>query len=186
MCLPEDKDHVERMRTHMRTQAKLLTGLEDTSGIEMLSMMRMVMNLYESIECERTGGGELSGPRMGLLLRLTAEEQAGNYQGITPTALSKSQQVNKNTISALLRGLEDQGLIQRTLDPEDRRLFRIQLTPAGREWVKVFFPKRMVFLNQIASGLNAEERLQLTALLAKLYRSLLTVTKTSKIDLNGG
>ena len=67
---------------------------------------------------------------------LYVEEQRGKSLGLPPSYLSRCQDVTKNTISVLLRGLEDQGWIERTLDPDDRRVFRIRLTPAGRELIR--------------------------------------------------
>jgi DNA-binding MarR family transcriptional regulator len=97
----------------------------------------------------------------------------GNGTGLTPTALSQTQRVSKNTISSLLRGLEAQGFIRRTLDADDLRTFRIQLTPAGRAYLRSTAPGRMEELNRFLSGLSLEEKGQLTALLEKLQRTLL-------------
>ena len=182
---PKPKDHIEIMQTHVRNHVRNLCGLDDTSGIELLGLMRMLMNLCETIESQWSGQDELSGPRWGLLLRLMAEEARGNQAGITPTSLSHFQGVSKNTISALLRGLEGQGLVQRGLDPVDYRVRRIHLTAAGRELVKTAAPKRMRCLNAMVSGLSAAEREQLTALLAKLFRSLMATLGT-KTELSGG
>ena len=188
MSVPDRKtrDHVEIMQAHVRTQVRSLCGLDDTSGVELFSLMRMLMNLCAAIEAKTSGEDELSGPRWGLLLRLMAEEQRGNQAGITPTSLSHYQSVSKNTISALLRGLEEQGLIQRALDAEDYRVRRIQLTDAGRELVKTTAPKRMRHLNEMVSGLSGPECEQLIALLAKLFRSLMATSNISRTELRGG
>jgi DNA-binding MarR family transcriptional regulator len=177
---------VRMMQAHLRRQLQDLSGLDDTSGIELFRLMRMVMNLCEAIETQNLGETDLSGPRWGLLLRLFAEERHCPETAITPTCLSRYQRVSRNTISALLRGLEEQGLVQRALDPADRRCFRIQLTPAGRELVKSTAPKRIHYLNHMVSGLSGTEREQLIALLARLYRSLLAASNISSIGPQGG
>ncbi len=172
---PEDaegRDGRSAGRTFLRSALKELVGLEDTSGVEVLAMVRALTRLYEYVEAQTSGGLELSGPRWGLLLVLMAHERHGQREGVTPTALSHFQGVSKNTISSLLRGLEDQGYIERTLDAEDYRLFRIRLTEAGREVVRSEAPRRMAYVNQLAGGLSAEEREQLLTLLAKLRRSI--------------
>lgn len=182
MGLPNEKDHVEVMQAHLRSQVRKLTGLADTRGIELFSLIRMLTHLCEAIETKKLGEKGLSGPRWALLLRLFAEEKHGNREGITPTSLSRYQFVSKNTISALLRGLEEQGLIQRALDAEDYRLFRIQLTPAGRELIQSTAPERIQQMNEMLAGLSDEECNQLIALLAKLYRSLLATSKMSAME----
>ena len=102
-----DRDFRELMQQH---------GIETISGVELLRSVRIVNNLYDAIFSERLRDSQLSGPRWGLLMRLYAEEMRGNQEGLSPSVLSYHQAVSKNTVSSLLRGLEDQGLIERRLD----------------------------------------------------------------------
>lgn len=188
MSLPSEESHdcIETMQAHLRQHLRDLSGLEDTSGIELFSLMRMLTNLCEAIETQHLSENDLSGPRWGLLLRLFAEEQHGRSDGICPSSLSRFQRVSRNTISALLRGLEQQGLVQRALDREDRRRFRIELTAAGRELVKSTAPQRIRYLNHMVSGLSGVEHQQLIALLTKLYHSLKDASKISNTGPQGG
>lgn len=148
--------------------------IEDTSGIELFGVLHRVAHISEVLDSQRFGDYALSGPRWRLLMRLLAEEHMGNQDGITPTALSHGQRVSKNTISALLRGLEEQGLIQRNLDPSDLRVFRIQLTDAGRDLLLNTAPQRLELLNQLLSGFRKEEVRQLIDLLEKLQSNLMS------------
>jgi DNA-binding MarR family transcriptional regulator len=174
MSLPSEGSHdpLQLMQAHLRQHMRQLAGLEDTSGIELFGLMRMLMNLCEAIETQHLGESDLSGPRWALLMRLFAEERHGRDEGICPSSLSRFQRVSRNTISALLRGLEEQGLVQRALDARDRRRFRIQLTAQGRELVEASAPQRIQYLNHMVSGLSTSERQQLIELLTKLHRSL--------------
>lgn len=147
-------------------------GLEDTSALETFVLLQRVSHLSRLLDDQLDEGRELSGPRWRLLMRLLVEEQNGNTEGLTPTMLSRWQHVTKNTISALLRGLESQGLIQRTLVPSDLRAFRIRLTPAGREYLYANAGQRLQNLQQIFSDLDPRELEQLITLLNKLHRSL--------------
>jgi DNA-binding MarR family transcriptional regulator len=160
-------------REHIREQVCSLTGIEDTTGLELVAMIHRLANLYESAEVPAEAAVDLSGPRWLLLLRLMAEEHVGNHNGLTPTGLSHFQNVSKNTISSLLRGLEDQGLIQRAIDPEDKRLFRIQLSERGRSLMAEAAPRRIRYLNCLISELTTQEKEQLFALLGKLYQSVI-------------
>ncbi len=112
-------------------------------------------------------------PAIACFLRLYMEEKRTGG-GVSPSYLSNTQNVSRNTISALLRSLEDQGLILRTLDPDDRRQFNIQLSEAGRELVINSTPTHVNFLNQIIADLSSEEQNQLADLLVKLHGSLIT------------
>jgi DNA-binding MarR family transcriptional regulator len=180
------KPDPEVIRAHMRVVANECFGIQDTSGIELFSTIRMVGNLIETMDNQQAGEDTLSGPRMRLMIRLLAEEMDGNLEGLTPTSLSHGQRVSKNTISSLLRGLEEQGLIQRNLDPQDYRIFRIQLTPAGRDLLHRVAPQRLQKMNKLASVLEPEERNELMHLLGKLQVSLLERFHESKEKSIGG
>jgi DNA-binding MarR family transcriptional regulator len=146
-------------------------GVTDLHGAELLRLVHMVANAYENVTAANDREGKLSAPRWRLLARLLMEEQTGGSY-VYPTDLSKSQSVSKNTISAHLRSLEEQGLILRELDPDDHRQFRIRLSDTGRNLIHTATPKYMMFLNELTANLTAEEIEQLQALLWKLYGSL--------------
>ena len=116
--------------------------------------------------------GELSGPRLGILLRLFMAAQHGNPEGVNPSELGRFQDVKKNTISALLKSLEESGLIERVPHPTDRRASLIRITPAGQALVQSTAPLRFRFMNEITSSLSAPEQDDLIRLLTKLHGSL--------------
>lgn len=148
----------------------LLTGIELT-GFEVVRLMRAIGNQYAQEAAVTRDGTSISGPRWLLLLRLYVEEARGEPLGLQPGYLSRCEAVSKNTISVLLRGLEDQGWVERTLDLEDRRGFRIRLTSAGRKLVRTIAPSRLAHLNTLVEGLSIGERAELIRLLSKLHRS---------------
>ena len=135
-------DQIECMHKPLGECMHALTGQSHNNGIEIANLVRLIANKYETLGEQCPRNERLSGPRWGLLLRLLAEEEHGN-QRVTPTYLSRCQNVGKNTISSLLRGLEDQGLIARELDEDDRRTFWITLTPHGRRLIHDTAPGRV-------------------------------------------
>jgi DNA-binding MarR family transcriptional regulator len=164
----------ERDLRHQKiyNQMKSLFHIDDMSGVELFTSLARVAQLSETLDSLRFDEEDVSLPRWRLLLHLFIAEQMGNTAGITPTELSHFRQVSKNTISALLRGLEEQGLIQREMDPKDLRLFRIHLTQAGRQIIHDTAPQRIDGLHQMLSDLSGDEIVQLTLLLNKLRSSL--------------
>jgi len=170
---PRSEQERQQLRARIKAQVKKLFNIDDISGIELLGTIQHMAQLGEMIDCLPVDGMDISGPRFRLMLMLLIDEELGNTIGLTPTSLSHSQRVSRNTISSLLRGLEDQGLIQRALDPKDLRVFHIQLTPQGRDMVLKSAPKRIEGLNQMMSGLSQAEREQLTSLLGKLHKTLM-------------
>lgn len=169
--MPLDQDPFEHLQAHMREHVREMTGSEDISGVELSALVRMAANFYDGQATEKGGPCDLSGPRLGLLLRLFIEEKRGSQAGLTPTQLSRGQAVSKNTTSSHLRGVEEQGLITREIDAQDKRLFRIRLTEKGRQLVRSSAPGHIHKLNQMAAALTPEEQAQLNALLKKLIRS---------------
>ena len=159
-------------REHMRRHIHEIFKVDDTHGIEVFVLIQMIAHLSETLDCQNDSDTELSGPRWRLMLRLLIEETRGNCPGITPTELSQTQSVSKNTVSALLRGLEAQGLIKREVDANDYRVFRIRLTDQGRDLILTSGPVRIAALNDLTGGLSLEECDQLTALLDKLAQPL--------------
>jgi DNA-binding MarR family transcriptional regulator len=148
-------------------------GLTDLHGVDLLRLVHQIANSYENIASEHMRESGLSEPRWRLLMRLLIAERLGS-PALYPTQLSKTQHVSKNTISTHLRTLEDDGLIERELDPEDRRQFRIRLSPAGRALVLQATPQFVTLLNRLAGGLSSEEVDHLQQLLQKLHESMLT------------
>ena len=172
MNTPCNSDHHKR-HEEIRQKLMALFAMDDTLVLDLLIKIQRSAQLCDMLDYTNTDGIELSGPRWRLMSRLYIEEQLGNDQGVTPTVLSLSQRVSKNTISSLLRSLEDQLLIQRNLDPVDRRVFRIQLTETGRSLIQKSAPDRVAALNTMFSGLNKDEKENLLALLDKLHQSLI-------------
>jgi len=149
-----------------------LAGDADLAGMELLCRVSRAANTYDTILNRMVRASDLSGPRWRLLVRLRSDEMRHGPCGLSPTYLSKCQDVSKNTISSLLRGLEEQGLVERALDPSDLRAFRIRLSSAGRAIVRGSAAQRFQELNELLAGLTAAERSELIELLDKLYRSL--------------
>lgn len=135
-------------------------------------MVRRLASAYDTVLGEAMRSEGLTPQRWGVLLRLHFEEQQGR-PGVRPTELSRAQQVTKNTISAHLNALEEDGLIVRTLDPADRRQVTVGLTDQARGLIRESAPRHLGLLNTLAAGLEQGERRRLLALLHQLHASIL-------------
>lgn len=167
-----DRSHHQLVHQRLHDHLKEMGAGKDLRGMEISHLIRCLANRYENAINHSAEEDALSGPRLGILLRLMAEEDLGNRSGINPTHLSHMQSVSKNTISSLLRGLEEQGYIAREIDAQDKRAFRIRITPGGRELIQDTTPKRIDFMAHLISGLNDKEKDTLAALLQKLLDSM--------------
>ena len=158
---------------------RFMANGKETDGIEIMAMTKMVSHFMSVCFSQADPDSDITPARWGLMMRLLEEEENGNCEGITPTSMSHTSNVKKNTISSILRGMENQELIERNIDQTDRRLFRIRLTVKGRQLVKDTNPQRVDLLNDLVSGLKSKEREQLIQLLKILIDSVLTKSNFS-------
>ncbi|HVO68714.1 MAG TPA: MarR family winged helix-turn-helix transcriptional regulator [Aggregatilineaceae bacterium] len=145
---------------------------QDMSKFDLFRKLMKVSNLLSHLASEYREDVKLSPARMRLLIRLAVSDRMGNDQGLLPSELSRFLGVSRNTVSALLNGLEEQGLIERHLHPTDRRQFLIRITPGGHDLVCARAPEFGAFVASMFEVLSLEERATLLALLDKLYESL--------------
>ena len=159
---------------HRRVFTRMLAevGVDETHGLELLRLVKMCNGAYDHILGEEMRQESMSAPQWRLLVRLLAADQ-GAEKSLTPTELARSQRLSKNTVSAHLRSLEERGLIERAIDPNDLRTFRIQLSEEGERIIRLSLPVHIAFLNSLTSDLEPAETAQLASLLDKLHRSLL-------------
>lgn len=76
------------------------------------------------------------------------------------------------TVTEALDALERDGLIQRTPDPDDRRVKRLAITEAGATAVAAAEPIRRKFVEDLFRVLDVDERAQFDAMLVKLIGAL--------------
>ncbi len=76
------------------------------------------------------------------------------------------------SITSTVDKLEQKGLVQRIHERQDRRSWRIQLTPAGQELVQQHLPVHLDNERELLSGLSEEELATLDRILRKLLTHL--------------
>jgi len=90
--------------------------------------------------------------------------------GIKVSELSSALMVATPTITQLINGLETNGFVERTMDPEDRRVVRIKLTDKGSSTVDKATDSFFDSFNGLVEYLGEEESSQLAEVLSKVYR----------------
>jgi DNA-binding MarR family transcriptional regulator len=113
---------------------------------------------------------ELSFAKYRLLVGLFFNEQIDGRCEMNPSEISQQQGTSRNTISALIRDLEGDELIERSLDRHDRRKFNIQLTGAGRDLVREHVSTHLHIIASCFDTLDDEEQETLGHLLTKLSK----------------
>ncbi len=107
-----------------------------------------------------------------VLLSLYMNEEIHGRSELNPSEISKWRGTSRNTISSLIRGLENDGFIERHLDKEDRRKFNICLTTTGRAKVSKYVHINFKSVGSCFNKLSEAEQETLAHLLNKLNNNL--------------
>jgi len=111
---------------------------------------------------ERIGELDLTPAQVGLL-RLVASRPGQSQQ-----KLAKQLGTPATRLVPLVDGLEKRGLIERRRNAEDRRLYALELSPAGRELMGRVAQTAMAHERTITAALTDDERATLHTLLTKV------------------
>lgn len=99
----------------------------------------------------------------------------------TPGRVAEVLGVSRTTVTGLLDRLESEGLLTRTIDPQDRRCFILQLTAKGRDLIAQIEGGRRALLQQALVALNPAEQAALHTGLAALVAALHTTEDRSSL-----
>lgn len=161
-------NHDAQRGEQLRAFAESLHAAGDPRAMRLMDQLRQVAHqMYRLGETSLNEAG-LSSAQYRVLMSLLFDEWLGNVGGMNPSEISAQQGTGRNTVSALIRNLEDDGLIERRLDESDRRRFNIGLTETGRQRVRQQATRYFQFAGGIFHGFTAEEMETLSTLLQKL------------------
>ena len=95
----------------------------------------------------------------GLSPSLTAALATIERHGpLTPSELATRERVRRPTVTRIVCRLEEAALIERAVDPGDRRSSLVTVTPAGRELLAAARTRKDAFLSERLESLAPEER----------------------------
>lgn len=161
---PLSKEHGERWTAFMET----LYPESDAQAARLLDEFRMVAHqVFRLSEISLESAG-LSYAQYRILVSLLFCEWEGSCDGLNPSEISYQHGTSRNTISALIRNLEEEGLVERLLDDKDRRRFNITLTEKGRQKVRDHASRHIKQVDHVFSVLDAEKMETLRDLLRML------------------
>jgi DNA-binding MarR family transcriptional regulator len=140
----------------------------DAELAELASRLRLaVARLHRRARSEAiTAGDDVSASRLAALATI---EKAGP---LTLGELAAEEQVQPPSMTRIVSRLEEQGLVTREIDPSDRRVARVVVTPAGAELLAVTRTRRTAFLAQRVARFTPDERRTLADALPLLERIL--------------
>lgn len=112
------------------------------------------------------------GLRNGEFDVLAAIRRSGPPYTVTPSALSDQLMLSRAGMTNRLDRLEKAGLVDRRLDPDDRRSFLITLTEEGMATVDAAMTDHAANEAALLSGISEEQQQQLDDAMYTLLRSL--------------
>ena len=91
--------------------------------------------------------------------------------GLTTTALADKKRRDKTTVTRMIDRLVQKGLVERRVDPNDRRIQRLFLTRSGYEASSVLTRIADDLAEQIFSGIDREQIAQSASLVERVLAS---------------
>lgn len=125
-------------------------------------LVRRCLQLHSTFFAEATAGYEITAPQWAALRALHERP------GIEQAKLAEIVAYDRSTIGGLIDRLESKGLVCRSFDVTDRRLKRLNLTPAGHRLFETLRDRVRGVTNRFVEPLSADEVEQLLQLLERL------------------
>lgn len=131
-----------------------------TAVSSFLHLLRVATDLSTALDTCLSKHGLLQG-RWWVLILLMREDSKTS----TPSVLADKAGVTRATMTGLIDGLEQSGLVAREYTKNDRRSVLISLTDAGQAKLDVVMPDYYRRLRQCMQALDEEKRSQLQQML---------------------
>ena len=158
----EHPDYVDQLIAQWRRQRPAL----DVTPMGVIGRISRLSRLLEKQIEEVFAAHGLQGGRFDVLAAL---ERAGEPHRLTPTELYNSLLVSSGAITNRIDRLEDEGLVRRSSDADDRRSMPVELTEAGRDRLDSALAAHLQNEEELISELEPRER----ELLARVLRDWL-------------
>jgi DNA-binding MarR family transcriptional regulator len=148
------------------------------------SVLSLTLTLYRAMTAfDRAGAAELAphGLSVSQFNILTVLHRADNP--LTMGELGQAVSVRPANLTSVVDALTQRSLVERRVNPEDRRSYLIANTPAGEDFLARFLPSHWRYLEALTSQLSSEERMLLTHLLDRLRTSVETAPTGRPVEM---
>lgn len=147
------------------------------------AVLTLAMTLYRTMAVfDRAHAAELAPHELNLVQFnvISVLHRAGTP--MTMGDLAQAVAVRPGNLTSVVDGLVKRGLVDRELNPNDRRSFLVRVSLSGEEFLTEFLPGHWRYLEGLATGLSARQRRQLTSLLNRLAQSVQDVESRMAAD----
>lgn len=148
------------------------------------SVLSLTLTLYRAMYAfDRAGAAELAphGLSVSQLNILTVLHRADSP--LTMGELGHAVSVRPANLTSVVDALTRRSLIERRVNPVDRRSYLIANTPAGEDFLARFLPGHWHYLEALTSQLSSDERMVLTDLLERLRVSVETAPTGQHVEM---
>jgi len=90
------------------------------------------------------------------------------YEPLSAKEIVARSSMDKVNVSRAVAGLQRAGLLDRHVDPTDRRRVLLRLTPQGRRVLRALIPSVLAVERQLLAGLDETEQATLKTLMARV------------------
>lgn len=104
--------------------------------------------------------------------RLVVLQTVAHAAPIRPSALAEAVNLHQSQITRQVQALEEEGLLQRSSDTDDRRASSVTVTEQGRAEIERLTEIGLAKWRRFLADWSADELTELTRLLGKLHTSL--------------
>jgi len=155
--------------TVMDALRKRFTG-QDLLALDVVFALRMTAQQLDNTITEWMAGTAGTPARFQILVMLWASEASG----VPHKEIVKALEVTRATVSGLMTSLERDGLVNSTVDPDDRRNLIANLTSRGLAIVEKAINSNATPMRAALAPLSANELNTLRLLLQRLRQGFIT------------
>lgn len=142
--------------------------MQETEKRALTMEMLEVFSRFRRMQWNNSHGHPIFHREM-ILFHCIAENAPDQQRGLTVSDLSHRLGVKPPTVTNMLNMLESRGLVERSMDPDDRRSVLVRLTPDGQALADQGMTRILDKMSGLVEYLGAEDARQLVALMSKTF-----------------
>lgn len=170
--------HIPQKREQWLSFFGRLSPETDPATIRLVGLLHRAAHALYQLSETSLSQSNLSYAQYRILLNLLFGEQFEGICELNPSEISERQGISRNTVSALISNLEKEGLIERQLDQEDKRRFKIRLTDSGRDIIYTHASNHFKTIQRAFQSLSAAEQAAMSQMLETLSQNLIEQEKS--------
>lgn len=125
--------------------------------------------LFHKRDWEKVNISGYTAGEVKLIMTLRFKPVTEDEGGVKVSDISKYMKVTSPTITQFLNTLEEKGLVERVMDPKDRRAVRVRLTTEGHTVAEQAHEAFKAHFRGLVDYLGEEDSRTLSLLLRKVY-----------------